>query len=282
MYKICRIAAGALCLIWVAAASADDAVAGPECSANVCVVNVIAKNLVTAPCTGYSVLVAYSTISGATMIQCTAATNAEDNRAFVYDRFHAEGKTFEFQGGKFIRPNAWEKVQSEGIRDRFASSPLCPGKKREEPVAGTLLIVEKHPSDSEEHPYCYGVNYVVAEGSVVTLRSDDGKELTPLLEKESERWAALERKLSPYVAGGDSSQKGKQQKTASVKSERASLYSAPNAADASKMYLVQGDRVQVIDDSKLGDGWCLIRYVTKTGKTIEKWAQAQDLELQDK
>jgi len=32
----------------------------------------------------------------------------------------------------------------------------------------------------------------------------------------------------------------------------------------------------------MGDGWCLIRYVTKTGKTIEKWAKAQDLELQDK
>ena len=264
MYKVCRFSAGLLCLIWVAAASADDAVAGPACSANVCVVNMLA----------------YSTVSGATMIQCSAPSNALDNRAFIYDRLSPKGKTFEFQGGKFIRPDAWDKVESEGIPDRFAPAPLCPAKKkRDTPVAGTLIIVAKHPSDSEDHPYCYSVNYVAASENVLTLRSDDGQDLAPLSEKSSEEWDGLKRKLAPYIAAGNPSKQLKQEVTASVKSQKASLYSAPDTATASRMYLLQGDKVEVIDDSKLKDGWCFVRYVTKTGRTIEKWAQAQDLEL---
>lgn len=280
MYRICKLAAGILFVICVGAADADDAMAGPECSANVCVVNVIAKSLVTPPCTGYSVLVAYSTVSGATMIQCSAASNAQDNKTFIYDRLRGDVKTFEFQGGRFIRPDAWAKVENEGIRDQFASSPLCPAKKRESPGAGVLIVVEKHPSDSDEHPYCYSVNYVVAGENSLTVRGDDGKELTPLSEKASEGWIQLKQKLAPYIGAGHASQPSKG-KPASVTSERASLYLTPNAADASKMYLVKGDKVEVIDSSKLGDGWCFVRYVTKRGSAIERWARAQDLDVQN-
>jgi hypothetical protein len=38
----------------------------------------------------------------------------------------------------------------------------------------------------------------------------------------------------------------------------------------------------VIDDGKSGNGWCLVRYVTKTGKSIEKWIQERDLDTPQK
>jgi len=280
MSKISRLAL--LGFIWSVAALADDRVAAPDCSANVCVVNVFDQSLITEPCTGSTVLVAYSTASGATLIQCNAGSSPEDNLTLVFDRRNQGIKPFEVQGGRFLRPTAWDQVAREGVPDTFGVVPLCPGTKRAAPGPGQLIIVEKHPSDSEEHPYCYSVDYVMAGSNSLTMRSDAGKELTPLSEQGSKQWAALRQKLTPYTMAEKASEPARTGKAASVRSEKASLYLTPNKTEASKMYLIKGDQVEVIDDSKLGEGWCMIRYVTKTGKAIERWALAQDLEIQQK
>ncbi|HMD97103.1 MAG TPA: hypothetical protein VKM93_07210 [Terriglobia bacterium] len=63
----------------------------------------------------------------------------------------------------------------------------------------------------------------------------------------------------------------------SVSSVRAPLVSAPDSSATTKMYLVKGGKVEIVDDSKFADGWLLVRYVTAKGKVIEKWVSAQDL-----
>jgi hypothetical protein len=44
------------------------------------------------------------------------------------------------------------------------------------------------------------------------------------------------------------------------------------------MYLVKGDQVEIIDDTKLAAGWCKIRYIGKSGKPITAWMQSSTLE----
>ncbi len=285
MCKGSRILAGILAGgAWLSCAgvlgAADEAVSAPECAAKVCTINVFAKSLITAPCVGFSVLATYSTRNGATLIQCSQFTEPENNRLFIYDRQKHDGKAFEFDGGSTITAEGLAEAKTEGIPDKFASRPLCAAKGREEPGEGDLVFIEKRPNNSEDDPYCYRAYYVVAGASGLTVHSDEGKELTPLPEKGTEEWSRLRQKLEPYMAGEKAAEPAKPGKAAAVKSEKASLYMKANTSDASKMYLVKGDKVEVIDESKAGDGWFRIRFVTKSGKAIERWAQAQDLEVQ--
>ncbi len=275
-------------VVWLACACAsfaDDDVSPPECADEVCVVNVVADKLITAPCTGYSVLAAYSKSNGATLIQCSKPA-AGDNKALIYDRRDHSVKSFEFDGGRFIRPDALTTAQTHGIPDKFGPVPLCPALNHEAAAEGELLIAEKQPNNSEKDPYCYRIHYIVAGKGSLRIRSDDGKELPPLSEEATAEWTPLREKLAHYVDREQAATRNQQAhnpaRMASVTSDKAPLFTSPDLTAASKMYLVKGDKVQVIDNSKMGDGWCLIRYVTKTGKTIEKWAKAQDLELQDK
>jgi hypothetical protein len=286
MSPACRRVALLVWLVGSGVAFADDEVSPPECADEVCVVNVIAEKLIAAPCVGYSVLAAYSKSNGAALIQCSKPA-AEDNKVFIYDRRDRTARSFEFNGGRFIRPDYLAKAQTQGVPDKFGPVPLCPAQNREAAKAGQLLVAEKQPTTSENDPYCYRIHHVVTAKGSLSIRSDDGKELSPLADKAATEWNPLRENLSHYVDPQNAAGTRKQAphetaRNASIGSATARLFTSPNSAAASKMYLVKGDKVQVIDNSKMGDGWCLIRYVTKTGKTIEKWAKAQDLELQDK
>ena len=69
--------------------------------------------------------------------------------------------------------------------------------------------------------------------------------------------------------------------TATVQVAKAPLFDKPNAASKTKMYLVKGDTVTLLDwkakstDSAGLDGWYLIRY--KGSKVIEKWLESSAL-----
>jgi len=278
MFKGFRVFLALLLLVCASFAEAEDPVSQPECSANVCAVNVYATNLITSPCVGYSVLAAYSTTSGATLIQCSKFLEAEESMLFIYDRLNREGSAFEFTGGKSISSDGLAAAQTDGIRDKFASRPLCAARERSVPAAGELIFIEKRPNGSEDNPYCYRVYYVMA-GASLKVRSDVGEELTPVSEKVSRQWGAFRQKLTAYLVAEKAAAPAEAKKMASVASEKASLYSRPDLAGASRMYLVKGDKVEIVDESKVGEGWCLIHYVTKTGRTLEEWVRARDLDL---
>ena len=267
-----------LCLVWVVCAcSAQEAVSPPACSDGVCVVNVFSSDLIAPPCADDTVLVAYSQSTGATLIQCTDPDDAENNKAFVYDRHSVIAESYEFRGGRFIRPDYLATAVTDGIPDKMGAVPLCTVKDRPTSAAGELLLVEKQPSGSHGTPYCYRIHRVLAgKGSLQIL--SDGKELRALSPTDIAKWSKLREALSPYVAthstGGPlPSNAG----ASSVSSDKARLFQSPSLASRTTMYLVKGDRVDIIDDSKLDAGWCRIRYVGKSGKPIVAWIQSSDL-----
>ncbi len=258
---------------------AESPVSAPDCSAGVCVLNVLAPDLVTAPCEGDSILIAYSTITPATLIQCSA-DDLQDNKTLIYERHNHEAKSFELDGARFVRPDALSRAVTEGIPDKFAPVPLCDAKLRENATEGTLVIVEKRPTGSDDKPYCYRVHYVKS-ANAFSIRSEEGRELPALSAKDSEQWTQLREKLSSYIPEVKS-ESTKLGKPACVSAEKARLYTTPEASGEGRMYLVKGDKVEIVDESKASQGWYRIRYLTKTGKPIDRWARAQDLEVSPK
>jgi hypothetical protein len=274
-YRIAVITVG---LAYSCTSFAADKVSAPDCASGVCVLNILAAELISAPCVGYSVLVAYSQSSGATLLQCSQPGGGEENKSFIYDRRVPELKPLEFSGGRFIRPDYLATAETQGIPDRFGPVPLCAVKGREAAAPGELLIAERQPSSSDTAPYCYRINYVIDAQAHLTIRRDDGKEISPLSEKAAAQWARMKEKLSPYIDPGQAGQSAKPQRMATVSSDKAPLFSSPHPAATTRMYLVKGDKVEVLDGSKLDEGWLLIRYVTRNGRVIEKWVAARDLD----
>lgn len=190
----------ALCLVVACVCMAEDMVSPPACSDGVCVINVLSEALIVAPCSDDSVLVAYSQASGATLLQCSHPSDPEDNRTFVYDRNDAATKSYEFRGGRFIRPDYLSTAVSEGIPDKFGAVPLCAVKDRRIAATGELILADNQPGDSRGAPYCYRIHYVVAGKRSLQVLGDDGKALEPLSSAEIAVWARLREKLTPYIA----------------------------------------------------------------------------------
>src|SRR3981081_3375812 len=106
------------------ASPAEEPVSPFGCSGDVCGFNVNTTDLVAAPCTDHSVLVAYSKSSGATVIQCSKAGDAKSNQIYVFDRAARNTKSLELLGGRFIRPEFLAEAKSRGVPDTFGRIPL--------------------------------------------------------------------------------------------------------------------------------------------------------------
>ena len=65
----------------------------------------------------------------------------------------------------------------------------------------------------------------------------------------------------------------------SISTNKSYLFDLPNEISISSNYLIKGDKIQIIDNSQLENGWCKIRYTTKSGKVIEKWIKSSDINL---
>src|SRR5438270_13735265 len=102
----------------VSAGTANDEhpVSHQNCAADVCSFIVWAKNLISQPCRGYSVDVAYSKLNGATLIQCSQPSTWQSNKSFIYDRSDPKVKPLEVLGWRFIRPEAFDDIKN-GIPD---------------------------------------------------------------------------------------------------------------------------------------------------------------------
>lgn len=67
-------------------------------------------------------------------------------------------------------------------------------------------------------------------------------------------------------------------RTASVSVEKATLYSAPDDASASRAYLVQNDVVTVLKQSPIG--WAYVDYMNASGKHLLRWIKAGEIAIQ--
>ncbi|MDD1622291.1 MAG: hypothetical protein LUQ11_12505 [Methylococcaceae bacterium] len=259
-----------------------EAQAQSECDRGVCRYFVKDKRQISSPCEGSSLIVGYSQSSGATVIQCeNTSGTADENPTLLFDRYEASHPAFEFVGGRFLTANAedWELFQSEGIPDKFGPKPLCERGPRQ-PADGEFLIGVKRLRFGEDPdpPYCYDLYLINGNSNAWMVTSASGVALQPLSPQGFAKWKTLKEKL---VSSVDTSPKGA---SASVKtlgtvvSDKAHLYASPEMTAITKMYLVKGDRVDILDESKRASEWIRIRYTAKSGKSIEKWVKTGDIE----
>lgn len=65
-----------------------------------------------------------------------------------------------------------------------------------------------------------------------------------------------------------------------VVSPKATLYSKPAIENATKMYLIRGDEVALMDDaSDPSNFWYKVRYATKKGTLVNAWIKCEDLKF---
>jgi len=64
-------------------------------------------------------------------------------------------------------------------------------------------------------------------------------------------------------------------KIAFVSVQKATLYTAPDDASASRAYLVQNDVVMVLKQSPVG--WAYVDYVNASGKHLLRWIKADEI-----
>lgn len=117
-------------------------------------------------------------------------------------------------------------------------------------------------------------------------RSDKGK-LYPAMETEMLSIGedtfdyATFKNAAGKVTGHKITGEGDGDATATIQIDKAWLYDKPNAGSKTKMYVIKGDTVTLLDwkakeaDSFGDDGWYLVRY--KGRKTIEKWLDSASL-----
>lgn len=191
----------ALCLLLLGSATSleDSPVSAPACSYGVCVINVIGRSLIVTPCEGYSVLVAYSQSSPATLIQCSKPLHEDENKLLVYDRKSAGAKSFVIEGARFLRPDALQTLKDEGIASSFGEVKLCAESQGARSEAGDLLIAEKRPDNSGASPYCYRINYVRFKDRAVQFLGSNESAQPPTSAAETKRWARLRTTLAPYL-----------------------------------------------------------------------------------
>jgi hypothetical protein len=67
--------------------------------------------------------------------------------------------------------------------------------------------------------------------------------------------------------------------TSSVTAGKAWLYSEPTSVSITKMYLVKGDKVQLLEFDDSDGLWYFVKCITKENKTILKWAKCKDLAI---
>jgi hypothetical protein len=257
-----------------AKAPATSAAAAPvvpfDCSGEVCGFNVVAASLVTAPCEGRSVLVAYSRTNGTALVQCADPGRTQDNLVYLFDRRSTTGPVYELDGARYVTGAFLAQAAAEGIPDRFGSVPLCvaPGAA----AAGELTLVVKEPNAGSGSPYCYrlyrasqqaGMLRVVAEGAAPPAPSTDGRS----------RWTSLASQLLPHMQSAAVADAGS---AATVATAKARLYGRPEPSATTRMYLVKGDTVTLLLADN-GGGWSRIRYTGKSGKAIERWIRTSDL-----
>ncbi len=277
-----RRVAGALVLAGAvlapASSAADGAGVAPfDCVHGVCGFNALAADLRVAPCKHKSVLLAYERAGGATLVQCSSAAGSGDNLSYLFDRNRAQAGGVELAGTRLLKAGDLAEAAAVGVPDRFSPLPLC----KPEPAAaavGELLLIAKTPAAGSDASYCYRLLRVRSSPRGVVVQGDDGSSQAASA-KLLAKWSPLTARLLPYVDTDAGSQAVPAAgPTARVSRAKAVLFDTPDSTAPTRMYLVGGDTVQILDTAKRSDGWLQVRYIGRTGRPIDRWIRASDLD----
>ena len=251
------------------------------CDGGVCVAN-LGEEAAMAPCAGATLLLAWRQAGGATLIQCNTSDAEMDRPSFAYDRDHPAAPAFALTGMRFFMGDA---LAAGSVGDQFAARGFCNPPKPPRMAPGEILIGEKVPADDEKNPYCYRVLRIGTTPGGVAIKADDND--APKAEARHADWDKLAAKMTALIratgnvapaAASHAAPTGAA--VAHIVHAKAPLRDGPDAGLAERGYLVQGDAVTLLDRSKAADGWIKVRYVGKSGKAIERWARADDLDIE--
>ncbi|WP_201699684.1 hypothetical protein [Paraburkholderia hiiakae] len=67
--------------------------------------------------------------------------------------------------------------------------------------------------------------------------------------------------------------------TSSVRADRAWLYSEPSNTSRTKMYLVKGDRVQLLEFNDVDGFWYFVKYISKSDGALMKWVKCENISI---
>lgn len=273
------------------AIAADQAIAPFDCVGAVCGFNVLARELRVAPCHGQSLLMAYSTASGLALLQCSTPGDPVGNASLLFDRANPTRPGLALQGTRFVKPDALAEASRDGVPDRFGSVPLCAGAGGAEAGSGELLLLKKRPSADAAEGACYALLRARLVAGEPVVRGPSGEPIAAGTAPVAiDRWQALLAGLLPWlsrVADGAApptpaaaprlSAAAPAAVTMLVRQARAGLFEHADARSSQRRYLVEGDRVQVLDDSRRAEGWLRVRHVGRNGRVLDAWMQASML-----
>lgn len=132
-------------------------------------------------------------------------------------------------------------------------------------------LISSYKLDSKQYEDVYQLNdgayqLVISDGCVgcdqITRSIYHDEQLSAKLLVTNERNYAERRPIVSFVRAG-----------------RAELYSAPSDNSMTKLYLVKGDKVQLLDFDDSNGLWYLVRYVSKQNRSITKWVRCKDLTI---
>lgn len=280
---VARLASlAALCATFALDALAASDPLKPECANGVCNAMVHDEKAAIAPCENAIILLAWRQAGGATLIQCETADADMDKPSFVYNRDTPSAPAFPLTGMRYFVSSFLGDLASGKVPDKFSSHALCQPPKPSRMAAGEILIGEKVPNQDEKNPYCYRVLRISTTTGGVAIKADDND--SPKAEARHADWDKLAATMTTLIraSGGVASAAVTQAAGAGVAHvihAKAPLRDSPDAGVAAHGYLVQGDEVTLLDRSKAADGWFKVRYVGKSGKAIDRWIHADDLDV---
>ena len=281
------VAALGACVI-ATACSAADILAEARCKNGVCVANVY-EDPSMAPCTEVSeIILAWRQAGGATLIQCETNDAEMDKPSFIYNRDAPTAPAYAVTGMRWFAASV---LAGGGVSDQFASRDFCKGTKRTPMAVGEILVGEKIPSPDDDNAYCYQLSRISSTASAVSLNADDNKGPKP--EAKHADWDKLAAHMTSLIRAHGGAAPAAAAATPAMATPpvtgdtpavhviraKAPLRDSADAGAAAHGYLVQGDEVMLLDRSKAADGWLKVRYVGKSGKAIERWIRADDVDV---
>ncbi len=188
-----------------------------------------------------------------------------------------------------------ERSTAEG-NDTAAKSAA---PKNAAPGFDELLLLQKRPGPGAARSACYALLRVRLSASEPVVRGARGEVVSAgAVPAANVRWQTLVSGLLPWLpavasasvplapsaapwlsAAVPASASASASVTMQVSQVRARLFEQADPASAQRGYLVKGDRVQVLDDSRLAEGWLRVRYAGPNGRGVDCWMQASALAL---
>ncbi|WP_269508457.1 hypothetical protein [Burkholderia sp. IMCC1007] len=226
-------------------------------------------------CPNSRVQMSWSRRSDWTLVSCSCDCSEQNNLNWFVSR---SGAVIGLAVGRYFQGSFFSQTLSPAVPDIVASHSMCKPADRKMIRRSKFMLLDKKPS-YEKDPYCYDVIYVIDGGGGINfienniLLKKDGRDYFRVVsDSEGSDLRSLTKTISPSWTGSID-KVGEEDLVVTVK--RAYLYDQPSPEATGKAYLIDGDRVKMLEPAE--NGFVKFRYVAKRGMVLEKWLKCEDV-----